>query len=94
MTVLLWNCPKDVVDNISENSKAVVGIIGCVILLDRYIEDSHSLNDTSQAAGSSRVTSSNTFLRFSWEDLAILLHFDLTYRILSGILMMCDYGLP
>ena len=54
-TVLLWNRPKGVVGNISENSVAVFEIIGCNILLDLYMEDSHSLNVISQAAGSSRV---------------------------------------
>ena len=45
------------------------------------MEDSHPLNVISHAAGSSRVKSSNIFLRISLDDLQYSCIFILSYRI-------------
>ena len=51
-----WNSTKVVVDNIPQNSKALSGILGCSILLARYMADLHSVNEISRAHGSVLVT--------------------------------------
>ena len=59
-------CPEYIaVGSNSENYNAVAGIFGCNFLLERNIDDSHSLKEISEDDGSNLVTSSNTFLRLS-----------------------------
>ena len=61
---------------ISENSIAFVGILGCDILLERYIADSHWGHDTLDPAVSSLVISSKILRKLSCEIRALVLHFD------------------
>lgn len=66
-----------VVDRISENWIAFVGILGCDILLEQYILDSHWLNDILDPVASSVVMRQRFFANYL-KSFGPYLHFDFT----------------
>ena len=65
--------------SVSENSIAVRGTLGSIVLLALYIDDAHSLKEISHAEGSILVIPLKTFLIFVCVHLAVFLHLVLRF---------------